>query len=144
MRIFIDGDAFPATDIVVGVARHHQVPVLFYHNTRFGGEINDYVEEHVTDDKKDAVDFAILNAVEKGDIVFTNDAALASMLMVKGASVMDACGRTFSDEYVNKVMMGRYVATHGNAKMRNGYNLGKNDRPKKKLDAELEKLITAS
>lgn len=77
---------------------------------------------------RDSVDFAIVNAVSKYDIVITQDYGLAAMCLAKGAFVLNQNGKEFTDENIDQMLFFR----HENAKFRRSG--GKTKGPKKRTE----------
>ena len=75
MKVLVDADACPVTDIVVEEARRRNVPVVLYTDTNHVLR-SDYAEVKTIGAGADAVDFALVNGTSAGDIVVTQDYGL--------------------------------------------------------------------
>jgi uncharacterized protein YaiI (UPF0178 family) len=80
----------------------------------------------------DSVDFALVNRVEPGDIVVTQDYGLASMCMAKGASVLHQDGWAYTKENIDALLFSR----HESGKYRRAG--GRTKGPKKREKAQDE------
>lgn len=56
----------------------------------------------------DSVDFKLVNAVSKFDIVITQDYGLAAMCLAKGAYVIDQNGREMTSGNIDQLLTFRY------------------------------------
>ena len=96
--LFIDADACPVTREAITAARAHGVPVVLVangtqnlerHTSRNG------VEAIQVSSGADAADFAVIERLQPGDIVVTQDIGLAAMVLGRGAAAIGPRGRIF-------------------------------------------------
>ena len=80
--ILIDADGCPVVDLTVRIGRVHGVPVRILCDTAHRIE-REGAETLVFDKGADSVDFALVNRVQPGDIVITQDYGLASMCLAR-------------------------------------------------------------
>lgn len=80
--ILIDADGCPVVDLTVRVGRAHGVPVKILCDTAHRIE-REGAKTLVFDKGADSVDFALVNRVQPGDIVITQDYGLASMCLAR-------------------------------------------------------------
>ena len=80
--ILIDADGCPVVDLTVRIGRVHGVPVKILCDTAHRIE-REGAETLVFDKGADSVDFALVNRVQPGDIVITQDYGLASMCLAR-------------------------------------------------------------
>ncbi|MDN3448979.1 YaiI/YqxD family protein [Planococcus sp. APC 3906] len=108
-KVLIDADGCPVVDLTIAAAKRFGLPVLLICDTahimqREGAET-------VTVSKgADAVDFVLVNKVDKGDIVVTQDYGLAAMVLAKRGIPIDQNGRIYSDENIDQLLHGRHIA----------------------------------
>lgn len=76
----------------------------------------------------DSVDFKLVNAIRKYDIVITQDYGLAAMCIAKGAFVVDQNGREMTSENIDQLLAFRYES----AKIRRAG--GRTKGPKKRTE----------
>lgn len=99
MTLFIDADACPVTREAIGIARRHRIPVVVVANStqnlarHLGRE---GVEALQVSGGRDAADFAIVERLNAGDIVVTQDIGLAAMALGRGSHAVSVRGRIFS------------------------------------------------
>jgi len=109
MQVFIDECALNRVEMVTEIAEKEGIPVVVYHNCHT--EVNrHYVDSRLVDDNKESADLAIFNNSDKGDVVVTNDAGLAVMLMGKNVSCIRSDGICYTPKNINSFLSGRHVA----------------------------------
>ncbi|MCH5304185.1 MAG: DUF188 domain-containing protein, partial [Ruminococcus sp.] len=77
MMIYVDADACPVTRIIEKVAKEYKIAVTLLCDTNHILH-SDYSEICVISAGSDAVDLALINKCEKGDIVVTQDSGVAA------------------------------------------------------------------
>lgn len=132
MKILVDADACPVTDIAVSLCREYNVPCLLLCDTAHEF-YRDGAQTLVFDKGADSVDFALVNRVEKGDIVVTQDYGLASMCMAKGARVLHQDGWTYTKENIDALLFSRHES--GKYRRAGGRTKGPKKREKAQDDA---------
>lgn len=91
MKIMIDGDACPVVTQAVDIAREFKAPAEIYCD--FNHEIeSDYAKVIVVQQMKNSADRKILNNLNKGDIVITNDKWLSELATAMGGTVITFAG----------------------------------------------------
>ena len=109
MKVLVDADACPVKDIIVKISKKHEIPVIMLVDTCH--VINDkYSQTIVVDKSPDSVDFALVNKIEKGDIVVTQDYGVAAMSLAKGAKVINQNGMIYNSENIDKLLFERHVS----------------------------------
>ena len=58
----------------------------------------------------DSVDFALINYLEKEDIVITQDYGLAAMAMNKASYVINQNGMIYNDENIDRLLYSRHIS----------------------------------
>lgn len=108
MRILIDADACPVKDIVVRIAKRHNIPVTLVADTSH--ELQDGYSTIITVDKgPDSVDFALINLVQNGDVVVTQDYGVAAMALGKGAKALNPSGLVYTGENIGPLLSQRHI-----------------------------------
>lgn len=134
MKITIDADACPVTDIAINIAKEKGIECIIVCDTaheifRVG------VETVVVPQGADAVDFAIISRTKSNDIVITQDYGLASIILSKGARAINQDGLIYNKFNIENLLFSRHMSQ----KMRNA---GKRTKgPKKRTpqqDREFE------
>ena len=110
--ILIDADGCPVVDLTVRIARAHGVPVKILCDTAHRIERED-AETLVFDKGADSVDFALVNRVQPGDIVITQDYGLACICLARRARVLNQNGL----EYTARNIDGLLARRHENKKL---------------------------
>ncbi|EKN67159.1 YaiI/YqxD family protein [Schinkia azotoformans] len=142
--ILVDADACPVIDITIMVAKQFDLPVILICDTshfmeRAGAET-------ITVSKgSDAVDFVLVNRVQQGDIVVTQDYGLAAMVLAKRGYPIDQNGRIYSSENIDQLLFSRHLAKK--IRQAGGRTKGPKKRQKEadvKFKESLKKLIVQS
>jgi len=108
MRVLVDADACPVKEIIVRLAKEHNIPVTMLIDTAH--QLNDgYSEVIIVDKQADSVDFALMGLLTCEDIVVTQDFGLAAMVLGKGARVVNQNGLIYSDENIDRLLMDRHI-----------------------------------
>lgn len=125
LKICIDGDGCPVVDETIAVAQSFGLEVMIFCDTSH--EIVREGAVTVTVSKgSDSADFALVNKVNKGDIVVTQDYGLATMVLAKKGFCMDQNGREYTNENIDLLLNIRHI----NKKIRQGG--GRTKGPKKR------------
>ena len=109
MMIYVDADACPVTRIAEDIARKHGIPVTLLCDTNHV-LTSDYSAVKVISAGADAVDIALINLCQRGDIVITQDYGVAALALGKGARVIHQSGKWFTDENIDGLLMDRHLA----------------------------------
>ena len=109
MTIYIDADACPVTRIAEDIARKHDIPVMLLCDTNHV-LTSDYSTVKVIGAGADAVDFALINLCQRGDIVITQDYGVAALALGKGAKAIHQSGKWFTDDNIDGLLMDRHLA----------------------------------
>ncbi|MBU9672447.1 YaiI/YqxD family protein [Planococcus sp. CP5-4] len=131
-KILIDADGCPVVDLALVLAKRFNWPVLLICDTSH--EMHREGAETLTVSKgADAVDFVLVNRVEPGDIVVTQDYGLAAMVLAKRGVPIDQNGRVYNEGNIEQLLHGRHVAK----KIRQSG--GRMKGPKKRQQADNDK-----
>ena len=109
MTILIDADACPVTRIAENIARRHGLPVILLCDTNHV-LTSDYSTVKTIGAGADAVDIALINLCQRGDIVVTQDYGVAALALGKGARAIHQSGRWYTDENIDGLLMERHLA----------------------------------
>ena len=118
MKIYIDADACPVTRIAERVAKEYAIPVVLLCDTNHVLS-SDYSEIRVIGAGADAVDIALINLCQRGDIVVTQDYGVAALALGKGAKAIHQSGRWYTDENIDGLLMERHMAKVARRKSKN-------------------------
>lgn len=109
MHIWVDADACPVVRIVERVARKHGVPVTLLCDTNHV-LTSDYSDVVTIGAGADAVDFALVNRCQAGDLIVTQDYGVAAMALGKGARGIHQSGKWYTEDNIGGLLMDRHLA----------------------------------
>lgn len=141
MKVYIDADACPVTDIVIAKCAAKGIPCVLVCDTAH--QIRRPGADTVTVDKgSDSADLMIANKVRPGDIVVTQDYGLACICLGRNARILHQDGWEYTPFNIDALMFQR----HENRRLRAAGIRGKG--PSKRTKAQdqafseaLEKLL---
>ncbi|WP_297131586.1 DUF188 domain-containing protein [uncultured Eubacterium sp.] len=107
MKILIDADGCPVVKQATQIAKENNIEVVIFCDTSH--IINsDYAQIITVSKGADSVDFALVNEVQSGDIVVTQDYGLAAMVLSKGGKAITQNGMIISDGNLGLLLTSRY------------------------------------
>lgn len=109
MKILVDADACPVKHIIEKVAKKLAIPVLMVIDTSHILE-SDYSEILQVSKAPDAVDIALINRTQSGDIVVTQDYGVATMALGKRAFAINQNGRYYTEDNIDLLMFERHLS----------------------------------
>lgn len=137
MRIFIDGDGSPVKNITIEVAQKNQLEVIIVtsldHYTR--KEFPKHVSFVYVDKGIDAADYKIVQLINKGDLLITQDYGLASLVLPKNVRVLNQLGYEYTADNMDQLLEQRYVSS----KIRKSGGRTKGPKPFSKEDEQIFK-----
>lgn len=105
--VLIDADGCPVVDLTIQICREFGVPVLILCDTAHQIR-RDGARTLIFDKGADSVDFALVNRVQPGDIVVTQDYGLASMCLARRASVLNQNGLQYTADNIDLLLDRRW------------------------------------
>jgi hypothetical protein len=99
-------------DEVYRVARRYRLPVRVVANSRMRVPVDPLFQMVVVTGHFDAADDWIVEHIQPGDIAVTADIPLAARCLAKGARVLDAKGRVFTEESIGDVLANRELMAY--------------------------------
>ncbi len=108
MKIIIDADACPVTDIAVRIAKDNGLECVLICDTSHRIE-RDGCKTVMVDKGADSADFRLVNMLSAGDIAVTQDYGLAAMCLSKRAKALNQNGLVFTDKNIEQLLFTRYV-----------------------------------
>ena len=109
MKLLIDADGCPVVDIAVRIARQYNMECLILCDTAH--EFRKEGARTITVSKgADSVDFALVNLVQKGDVVVTQDYGLAAMCLARGAVPLNQNGMVYTNDNIDALLHQRHTA----------------------------------
>ena len=109
MKVLIDADACPVVDIAVKLCRKYCIECVLLCDTAHTMH-RDGAATLVFDKGADSVDFALVNRVDSGDIVITQDYGLASMCLARNARIMHQDGWEYTEYNISGLLEQRHAA----------------------------------
>lgn len=109
MKILVDADACPVKETIVRLSKKYEVKLVFVVSTASYFDRGWQVEKVLVDSLPQAVDIAIINRVEVGDIVVTQDYGLASLVLGKNGKAISPRGRIFHEGNIDRLLTQRYI-----------------------------------
>ncbi len=135
MKILVDADACPVKKIIVKTAKKYGIPVTMLIDTSH--VLEDGYSTVITVDKgRDSADFRLVNLIEPGDLVVTQDFGVAAMSLSRGASALNQNGMVYSDNNMGRLLFERAL---GQKVRRAGGRMGKNRKRTADDDASFER-----
>lgn len=136
--LFIDADACPVTREAITVGRAHGRAVVVVANSTQNLEryaARSGVEAVQVSGGRDAADFAVVERLQPGDAVVTQDIGLAAMALGRGAGAVSPRGRIFRLATIDAELAVR----HAEAKLRRSG--GRHGGPPKFTDEDREHFV---
>jgi uncharacterized protein YaiI (UPF0178 family) len=109
MKLLIDADGCPVTRPALHIARKYRIPCLIVCDTAH--EFRDTDAAVLTVSKgADSADFALVNRIDPGDLVITQDYGLAAMCLARSAAVLHPNGFEYTAESIDALLAARHNA----------------------------------
>ncbi|MBE0600344.1 MAG: YaiI/YqxD family protein [Firmicutes bacterium] len=109
MKILIDADGCPVVDITIACARQRGLRVLLICDTAHYFE-REGAQSVTVSKGADSADFRLVNMVEAGDLVITQDYGLAAMALAKRAVVLSQNGMRYTQDNIDALLLARHTA----------------------------------
>ena len=107
MKVLIDADGCPVTDIVIWLCREWKVPCVLLCDTAHEFH-REGAATLVFDKGADSVDYALVNRVHSGDLVVTQDYGLAAMCLARGCRVLHQDGWEYTPDNIDALLLVRH------------------------------------
>ncbi len=107
MKILIDADGCPVVDICIKSAKRHGIECLILCDTSHIFE-REGAKTVTVSKGADSVDFKIVNLLDRGDIVITQDYGLAAMCLARGARALNQNGLIYTPGNIDVLLNSRY------------------------------------
>lgn len=111
-EIYVDADACPVKEEVLRVAERHGLGVYIVSNGGMRPSRHPLVRTVVVADGPDVADDWIAERIGPADICVTADIPLASRCLERGAKVLNANGKTFTEESIGMALAMRGLMQH--------------------------------
>ena len=136
MRIFVDADACPVVRQTEMVAKQYGIPVVLLCDTNHILS-SDYNEVKIIGAGADAVDFALINLCQAGDIVVTQDYGVAAMALSRCAFAIHQDGWQYTEDNIDRLLAERHIAKKARRASHKNHLQGS----RKRTDADNERLV---
>lgn len=112
MRVIVDADACPVKDIIIEQTTGKQIPVVLVSSfAHFSSQIHpEHVRSIYVEHGADAADFKIVQLVEPGDLIVTQDYGLASLLLAKDCRIIHHTGFEYTTANIDHLLQTRYYS----------------------------------
>ena len=111
IRIFVDADACPVKPEVYRVAERYGLKVYVVANSFMAVPRHELIERVIVPEGPDIADDWIVERAGANDIVITADIPLAGRCVRKGATVIGATGKPFTDDSIGMALATRDLLT---------------------------------
>ena len=137
MKILIDADGCPVVDITVKIAVENKLDCIILCDTSHVFE-KPGAKTITVSKGSDSVDFALVNMVQAGDVVVTQDYGLAAMCLARRAVTINQNGLVYTDNNIDALLNERHEAKK--IRMAGGRLKGNSKRAAEQ-DIEFEKVL---
>ncbi|MHB8170916.1 MAG: YaiI/YqxD family protein [Thermincolia bacterium] len=108
-RILVDADSCPVKDIIIDLAASYGIEVIFIASMSHYSHQVQSVQWVYVDSHSQAVDLAISNRVQPGDIVVTQDYGLAAIVLGKRGKAISTRGKIFTQANMDLLLEQRNI-----------------------------------
>lgn len=109
MKVLVDGDACPVKQFIEAIAAEYAVPVWMLVDSAHVLS-SDYAKIIVVSQGKDAVDMALINRTEAGDIVVTQDYGVGALALGKRAYALHPNGMEYTNQNIDALLWERHLS----------------------------------
>lgn len=108
-RVLLDADGCPVVEEAVQLCRRNGVECLILCDTSHQFE-KEGAKTLVVSKGADSVDFALVNLLQPGDVVVTQDYGLAAMCLARGARILNQDGMEYTADNIDALLLARHTA----------------------------------
>ncbi|GAB4075163.1 YaiI/YqxD family protein [Barrientosiimonas marina] len=111
MKVYVDADACPVKQTIMTIAGEFAVPVVIVKSFSHFSPADDPagVETVYVDTGAEAADYRIMQLVQTGDIIITQDYGLASLGLAKDCTVLHHKGFAYTNTNIDQLLQTRYL-----------------------------------
>ncbi|MEG2139014.1 MAG: DUF188 domain-containing protein, partial [Oscillospiraceae bacterium] len=106
MRILVDADGCPVVDSTIALAAAHKIQCLLLCDTSHVFE-KAGAKTLTFSQGADSVDFVLVNLIQPGDLVVTQDYGLAAMCLARNAVVLNQDGMEYTANNIDALLLQR-------------------------------------
>lgn len=137
MKILIDADGCPVVDEAVRIANENNIECIIVCDTAHFFQ-KEGARTITVSKGADSVDFALVNILNTGDIVVTQDYGLAAMCLAKQAITISQDGMIYNNENIDGLLMARHISKKARE---SGIRLKGNSKRQTSQDAKFEQQL---
>ena len=108
-RIVVDADGCPVVNEAIAVAARFGFACLLLCDTSHRFE-REGAQTLTFSKGADSVDFALVNLVQPGDVVVTQDYGLAAMCLARGVRILHQDGMEYTADNIDALLLARHTA----------------------------------
>ena len=109
MPIYIDADGCPVVEQTIRIARQQGIPcTIICDSTHLFRD--DYADTITVSTGADSADFRLVNLLQPGDLVITQDYGLAAMCLARQAYAMHQDGGQYTPDNMDGLLAARHTA----------------------------------
>lgn len=109
VTILVDADGCPVVTETIAVAKNFGFDCVLVCDTAHEMH-REGAETVIVSKGADAVDFVLVNRIQKGDVIVTQDYGLAAMALARGGHPIDQNGRRYTNENIDQLLHARHTA----------------------------------
>lgn len=123
VQVFVDSDSCPVKEEAIRVATRYKLDITLVSNQGMRPIASANVKQVVVGAKFDAADDWIVEHVNAGDVVVTNDILLAGRCIEKEGKALSPSGHVFTPQNIGNALSMRELNAHlRETGLSNGYN----------------------
>lgn len=105
----IDADGCPVVNEAIATAKRLGIECLLLCDTSHHFE-REGAQTLIFSKGADSVDFALVNLVQPGDVVVTQDYGLAAMCLARGVRILNQDGMEYTADNIDALLLARHTA----------------------------------
>ena len=112
MHIYVDADACPVKEVIIEEASARKLPVTLVSSIAHFSKkkLPSNVQTIYVDIGAEAADYKIIQLIQSGDILVTQDYGLASLALPKAVAVLNQKGYAYTKENIEPLLQQRYFS----------------------------------
>ncbi len=137
MRILVDADGCPVVKIAMDICKKNNLEMIVICDNSHVFNLEG-IQTIMVDKGADSADFRLVNLIEIGDIVITQDYGLAAMCLSRKAIVINQNGMFYNNSNIDSLLLARHTAK----KIRNaGGRIKGNSKRTQEQDEDFKKAL---
>lgn len=137
MRVLVDADGCPVVKIAMDICKKNNLEMIVICDNSHVFNLEG-IQTIMVDKGADSADFRLVNLIEIGDIVITQDYGLAAMCLSRKAIVLNQNGMFYNNSNIDSLLLARHTAK----KIRNaGGRIKGNSKRTQEQDEDFKKAL---